>query len=108
MFTLGPHRPLQTDNHASTPPLSFLQAGCPSCRPTNIVKALKASYELSEIFATSSSLNIPLHLKFVAIVTTIRSGITRVLGASGAETTKCAAYFLGVTHGPESKMQRKE
>jgi len=33
---------LQTDNHASTPPLSFLQAGCPSCRPTNSVKALEA------------------------------------------------------------------
>ena len=33
---------LQTDNHASTPPLSFLQAGCPSSRPTNSVKALKA------------------------------------------------------------------
>jgi len=33
---------LQTDNHASTPPLNFLQAGCPSCRPTNSVKALKA------------------------------------------------------------------
>jgi len=32
---------LQTDNHASTPSLSFLQAGCPSCRPTNSVKALK-------------------------------------------------------------------
>jgi len=29
---------LQTDNHASTPPL----AGCPSCRPTNSVKALQA------------------------------------------------------------------
>ena len=29
-------------SHASTPPLSFLQAGCPSCRPTNSVKALKA------------------------------------------------------------------
>jgi len=28
---------LQTDNHASTPPLSFLQAGCPSCHPTNSV-----------------------------------------------------------------------
>jgi len=26
----------------STPPLSFLQAGCPSGRPTNSVKALKA------------------------------------------------------------------
>jgi len=34
---------LQTDNHASTPPLSFLQAGCPSCCPTNSVKALKAN-----------------------------------------------------------------
>jgi len=32
---------LQTDNHASNPPLSFLQAGCPSCRrPTNSVEAL--------------------------------------------------------------------
>ena len=28
---------LQTDNHASTPPLSFLQARCCSCRPTNSV-----------------------------------------------------------------------
>jgi len=33
---------LQTDNHASTPQLSFLQAGCPSCHPTNSVKALRA------------------------------------------------------------------
>jgi len=32
---------LQTDNHTSTPQLSFLQAGCPSCRPTNSVKALE-------------------------------------------------------------------
>jgi len=33
---------LQTDNHTSISPLCFLQAGCPSCRPTNSVKALKA------------------------------------------------------------------
>jgi len=32
---------LQTDNHASSPPLIFLQARCPSCHPTNSVKALK-------------------------------------------------------------------
>jgi len=32
---------LQTDNHASTPPLSFLQVGCPCC-PTNSVKVRKA------------------------------------------------------------------
>jgi len=31
------------DNHANIPPLSFLQAGCPSCRPTNSIKALKAN-----------------------------------------------------------------
>jgi len=31
---------LQTDNHNNTQPLSFLQAGCPSCRPTNSVKVL--------------------------------------------------------------------
>jgi len=28
---------LLTDNHASTPPLIFLQAGCPSCRLANSV-----------------------------------------------------------------------
>jgi len=39
----GPHASvhLAADNHASTPPLSFLQAGCPSCCPTNSVRALK-------------------------------------------------------------------
>ena len=31
----------QTGNHTSTLPLSFLQAGCRSCSPTNSVKALK-------------------------------------------------------------------
>ena len=40
---------LQTDNHASTPPLSFLQAGCPSRRPTNSVKAPKA-YRLTQAY----------------------------------------------------------
>jgi len=38
---------LHIDNHASTPPLSFLQAGCPSCRATNSVEALS-----SEILST--------------------------------------------------------
>jgi len=42
---------LQTDNHDhnSTSPLSFLQAGCPSCRPTNSVKALKAKEQLQNL-----------------------------------------------------------
>jgi len=38
---------LQTDNHANTSPLSFLQAGCPSCRQTNSAKALKAQLTLT-------------------------------------------------------------
>jgi len=33
---------MQAHNHTSTPPLSFVLAGCPSCRPTNSIKALKA------------------------------------------------------------------
>jgi len=42
---------LQTDNHASTPPLSFLQAGCPSYRPTNSIKALKAPNSIKALKA---------------------------------------------------------
>jgi len=34
------------DNHANSPPVSFLQAGCPSYRPTNSVKALKANHKI--------------------------------------------------------------
>jgi len=34
----------QTHNHTSTPPFSFLQAGCPSSCPTNNVKALKEEH----------------------------------------------------------------
>jgi len=45
---------LQTNNHASTPPLSLLQAG--SCRPTNSVKAL--SDQLSQNLPDRSSPNL--------------------------------------------------
>jgi len=39
---------LLTDSHASTPPLSFLWAGCPSCHSTNSIKALKATRWVQE------------------------------------------------------------
>jgi len=45
---------LQTNNHTSTSLLSFLQAGCPSCCPTNSVKALKA---LEKLLAKSCVVN---------------------------------------------------
>jgi len=44
----GPYANLhldQTHNHASIPPLNFLQAGCPSCHPTNSIKPLKEQVE---------------------------------------------------------------
>ena len=45
---------LQTDNHASTSRLSFLQAGCPFCRPTNSVKVLKASNKILQTLKTAN------------------------------------------------------
>ena len=45
---------LQTDNHASTSLLSFLQAGCPSCHPTNSVKALKANLTMPANYDSAS------------------------------------------------------
>jgi len=49
---------LQTDNHASTPLLSFLQARCPSCRPTNSAKALKEkSIAWAEVLKHKSALH---------------------------------------------------
>ena len=48
------------DNHANIPPLSFLQAGCPSCRPTNSVKALfwtEMYFTLISVYCTKSPLN---------------------------------------------------
>ena len=50
---------LQTDNHANTPPLGFLQAGCPSCRPTNSVKALKATHHRGRVTKSTKQRNGP-------------------------------------------------
>jgi len=40
---------LKTNNYTSTPPLSFFTGGCPSCHPTDCVKALKAKTESCKI-----------------------------------------------------------
>jgi len=37
------------DNHANIPPLSFLQASCPSCRPTSSIKALKEENKIAKL-----------------------------------------------------------
>jgi len=46
---------LHTDNHANTSPLSFLHSGCPCCRPTNSVKALKVNKKRAQIASSLSS-----------------------------------------------------
>jgi len=72
---------LQTDNHASTSPLSFLQAGCPSCCPTNSVKALKANLLVQECIGfclfsqcissslSSSSISFKIFIMFLFLLT---------------------------------------
>jgi len=73
---------LQTDNHASTPPLSFLQAGCPSCHPTNNAKALKAILKHSPTLTKNIR---------PAIIISIRS-TEQYLGSWGT-----LGYFLSTT-----------
>ena len=46
---------LQTDNHVSTPPLSCFTGRCPSCRPTNSVKALRQNCLMSGNFSPAIS-----------------------------------------------------
>ena len=61
----GPYASLHLipDDRASIPSLSFLQARCPSCRPANSVKALKAPglitnpSEIADTLASSISYN---------------------------------------------------
>ena len=55
---------LQTDNHAYTSPLRFLQAGCPSCRPTNSVKALKANYSQEFVIYNETGIDISLTVAY--------------------------------------------
>jgi len=58
----------QTHNHASIPPLSFLQARCPSCCAPNSIKALKAFivvlhpliYFAYSVFFVNSDIQMPL------------------------------------------------
>jgi len=46
---------LQTDNHASTPPLSFLQAGCPSCHPCKTIKRKQSKHEITHFSVSGGS-----------------------------------------------------
>jgi len=49
----------QTDNHARIPPRSFLQAECPSCRPTNSIKALLFKMKTTNYMKINSPCKMP-------------------------------------------------
>ena len=86
------HLSLQTDNHASTPPLSFLQAGCPSCRPTNSVKALKA---LGNHFHVISSQ----YKHTCSCISENRCRLAVVQDLSFHGSVACSAFFVTVRAG---------
>ena len=72
---------LQTDNHTNTPPLSFLQAGCPSCRPTNSVKALKADHTRKMCLPSPCvTFDQPLYIKALDVVAASDLDVVSILG----------------------------
>jgi len=79
---------LQTNNHASTS--QFLQAGCPSCRPTNSVKALKVNIQLNKWPSNKSKAKIR-HL-CVAALGAIRSHCW--VGVLGTNVNDCRVTFI--------------
>jgi len=54
---------LQTDSHASTPPLGFLHAVSSSCRPTNSIKGLQAT-----VFKKDHCIVLLLHLYYLLLL----------------------------------------
>ena len=73
---------IQTDNHASTPLLRFLQTGCPSCRPTNSVKALSdiaEQYWLPSVRSAASRFHSAIRRHQFASVRQADSRLTRLV-----------------------------
>jgi len=81
---------LQTDNHVSTPLLSFLQAGCPSCRPTNSVKALKALQQIIVLYLSWVYFTLLCNLLFCAVASLELLPVSSVM-----QETACTTYRTG-------------
>jgi len=74
---------LQRDNHASTPPLCFLQAGCPSCRPTNSTEGIST-------ISTEMTVN-------VGITTTTEGTTTGIVTTTIQTTALPTTTIVGTT-----------
>ena len=86
---------LQTDNHASTSPLIFLQAGCPSCRPTNSVKALQ-----SKLPTIKKEASMKTDMQRQTVVTANRRRVRPVCASrhSGRKTSRNTATSSATQH----------
>ena len=86
----------QIDSHASTSPLSFLQAGCPSCRPTNSIKALKASQSHSVTLNSVSNLEVKLKMFILVSIVDAFSALTLLVGRQEGQLSSGVLAWLSV------------
>jgi len=72
-------------NHANTQPLTFLEAGCPSWRPTNNIKALKIRLKIYRRTDLTRSPAAPIGLVSASVPINIGESVTeaeRVIAAA--------------------------
>jgi len=70
-------------------PQGFLQAGCPSCRPTNSVKALKAQF-------SETIYNINKHVNNAKKLLQLRARLKKRLAVVIGQNTVCVCVCLSV------------
>jgi len=96
---------LQTNNHTSTPPLSSLQAGCPSCRPTNSVKALKANKKAMVGLQKHKPHNL-LHCTPIEALCSARARLLLLAGHHGCEGAHGSMSPRGLGQSPAASRGR--
>jgi len=85
---------LQTDNHTSTPQLSFLQAGCPSCHPTNKVKALTLKAAVTNNIYSTIATSI-LEYMFITVTCCEKIAKKTILASASASLPRKFQDFSG-------------
>jgi len=85
------------DHHQQTNNQSFLQAGCPSCRPTNSVKSLKGKYHIRWTCLTQVHLGVfQLFCElFLFLLVTLGEGCHASHQPSDASTPTMTSYLKG-------------
>ena len=89
---------LQGDNHASTPPLSFLQARCPSFHPTNTSKHWSIDDHMVSVL---------FHCGLSAVMNPLQLGLLKIHWTDASESCTCSdAQFTFLLIGCKPKQNR--